>query len=322
MRNVISKDGTPIEFDQVGERSPLVLVGGVLGDRSQHAALTALLASHFMVFNYDRRGHGESGDTPPYAVEREIEDLDALLNEAGGSAFVYGTSGCAVLALSAAAAGLASKIRRLALWEPSFIVDESRPPVPQDYKEQLISLLREGRRGDMVALFMTAAVGIPVEFVASMRTQPWWPAQEALAHTLISDATIMGDFSLPKERIASVTIPTLVIEGGETLWLSHAAQATASALPNARLIKENVSEEVSRLKQEVGQDVLVAGSGDLVQTLMRYELIDEYRLLVHPVVVGSGRRLFQDGSKTTLKMVATKTFLSGVVLLSYQPIQS
>ncbi len=144
MRNVISKDGTPIEFDQVGERSPLVLVGGVLGDRSQHAALTALLASHFMVFNYDRRGHGESGDTPPYAVEREIEDLDALLNEAGGSAFVYGTSGCAVLALSAAAAGLASKIRRLALWEPSFIVDESRPPVPQDYKEQLISLLREG----------------------------------------------------------------------------------------------------------------------------------------------------------------------------------
>ena len=154
--------------------------------------------------------------------------------KAGGSAFVYGTSGCAVLALFAAAAGLVPKIKKLALWEPPFIVDESRPPVPQDYKEQLISLLAQGRRGDMVELFMTEAVGMPVEFVAQMRQAPWWPAQEALAHTLVYDADIMGDFSLPKERVASVTVPTLVIDGGQTLWLSHAAQAVAEALPNAQ----------------------------------------------------------------------------------------
>jgi pimeloyl-ACP methyl ester carboxylesterase len=224
MRNIFSKDGTPIAFDQVGEGSPLVLVGGVLGDRSQQAPLASLLASHFTVFNHDRRGHGESGDTPPYAVEREIEDLDALLNEAGGSAFVYGTSSCAVLALSAAAAGLAPKIRRLALWEPPYIVDNSRPPVPQDYKEQLIRLLHEGRRGDMVELFFTKAVGLPVEFVAPMRTQPFWAAQEALAPTLIYDATLMGDFSLPKERLATVQVPTLVIDGGQSPWMSHAAE--------------------------------------------------------------------------------------------------
>lgn len=234
MNQVISKDGTAIAYDQLGQGPAVIVVGGVLGDRSQQAPLAGLLSEHFTVFNYDRRGHGESGDRPPYAVEREIEDLDALLNEAGGSVFVYGTSGCAVLALYAAAGGMASKIKKLALWEPPFIVDDSRPPVPQDYKEQLISQLREGRRGDMVELFMTAAVGMPVEFVAAMRQAPWWPAQEVLAHTLISEATLMADFSLPKERIASVTVPTLVIDGGETPWISHAAQAVAEALPNAQ----------------------------------------------------------------------------------------
>jgi|SRR6266536_2957037 len=234
MSQVTSKDGTAIAYDQLGQGPAVIVVGGVLGDRSQQAPLAALLSEHFMVFNYDRRGHGESGDTSPYAVEREIEDLDALLNEAGGSAFVYGTSSCAVLALYAAAGGMAPRIKKLALWEPPFVVDDSRPPVPQDYREQLISLLQEGRRGDMVELFMTAAVGMPVEFVAAMRQAPWWPAQEALAHTLISEATLMADFSLPKERIASVTVPTLVIDGGETPWMSHAAQAVAQALPNAQ----------------------------------------------------------------------------------------
>lgn len=234
MRKLTSKDGTTIAFDRSGKGAEVILVGGVLGDRSQQAPLATLLAEQFTVFNYDRRGHGESGDTPPYAVEREIEDLEALLKEAGGSAFVYGTSGCAVLALEAAAHGLAPKMKKLALWEPPYIVDDSRPPAPQDYKAQLTELLSLGRRGDMVELFMTKAVGMPVEFVAQMRYAPFWPAQEALAHTLIYDATLMGDYSLPTERVATVTVPTLVIDGGETPWLSHAAQAVADALPNAQ----------------------------------------------------------------------------------------
>lgn len=234
MSTVTAKDGTTIAFEKSGNGPAVVIVGGVAGDRSQQAPLAGLLAEHFTVFNYDRRGHGESGDTPPYAVAREIEDLAAIINEAGGSAFVYGTSGLAVLSLYAAAAGLAPKMKKLALWEPSWIVDDSRPPVPQDYKAQLTEMLAAGRRGDMVELFMTKAVGMPVEFVAPMRQAPWWPAQEALAHTLIYNAEIMGDFSMPKERLAAVTVPTLVIDGGTTPWLSHTAQAVADALPNAQ----------------------------------------------------------------------------------------
>jgi len=234
MRKTTSKDGTTIVYERSGKGPSVVLVGGILGDQSQQAPLATLLAEHFTVFNYDRRGHGESGDTPPYAVEREMEDLEAIVKEAGDSAFVYGTSGCAVLALEAAAHGLAPKIKKLALWEPPYIVGDSRPPVPQDYQAQLTDLLSSGRRGDMVELFFTKAVGMPAEFVAQMRQAPFWPAQDALAHTLIYNAMIMGDFSLPAERVASVTVPTLVIDGGETPWLSHAAQAGAAGLPNAQ----------------------------------------------------------------------------------------
>ncbi|HEX2036132.1 MAG TPA: alpha/beta hydrolase [Chloroflexota bacterium] len=234
MNTVTSRDGTTIAFEKTGRGPAVVLVGGLLGDRSQQAPLAALLADRFTVFNYDRRGHGESGNTGPYAVEREIEDLGAILDRAGEPAFVYGTSGCAVLALYAAAAGLAPRIRKLALWEPPYVLDDRRPPVPPDYRERLSALLAQGRRGDMIELFMTEAVGLPREFVAPMRQAPFWPAQEALAHTLVYDAAIMDDFSLPRERIATVTVPTLVLDGGTTPWLSHAAQAVAEALPNAR----------------------------------------------------------------------------------------
>ena len=198
--------------------------------------MAQLLASHFTVYNFDRRGRGESGFTPPYAVEREVEDIAAILDAAGGSAFVYGTSGCAVLSLEAAARGLSTRMKKLALWEPSYIVDDSRPPVPQDYMEQLTRMLREGRRGDMVELFFTKAVGLPAEFVASMRQSPFWAAQEAFAPTLVYEAILMGngDFTLPKERIAKATAPTLVIDGGTIPWLSHTADAVADTLPNAQ----------------------------------------------------------------------------------------
>ena len=232
MDKVTSKDGTPIAVDKLGKGPAVVIVGGVLGDHWQQAPLAAILAQDFTVFNYDRRSRGESGDTAPYAVDREIDDLEAIIKEAGGSAYVYGTSGCAILALWAAARGV--PMRKLALWEPPFIIPGSRPPVPADYKAQLTELLASGRRGDMVELFMTQAVGMPVEFVTQMRNAPWWSGQEALAHTLIYDANIVGDYSLPTERIASVQVPTLVMDGGESPWLSAAAQAVADALPNAQ----------------------------------------------------------------------------------------
>jgi pimeloyl-ACP methyl ester carboxylesterase len=235
MQHVTSKDGTTLVYDRIGAGPAVVIVGGVVGDRSQQAGLAQLLAEHFTVYNFDRRGHGESGDTPPYTVEREVEDIAAILDAAGGSAFVYGTSGCAALSLEAAARGLSPKMKKLAVWEPPYILEGSRPPVPQDYKEQLAQLLREGRKGDMIELFLTKAVGMPAEFVAPMRQSPFWAAQEAFAPTLVYDAILMsnGDFSMPKERIAKATVETLVIDGGTTPWLSHTAQVVAETLPHA-----------------------------------------------------------------------------------------
>jgi len=237
MKKVHSKDGTTIAFDQSGKGSPIILVGGAFQHRSidpRTAQLAALLAPHFTVFHYDRRGRGDSSDTAPYAVEREVEDLGALIAEAGGSAFVYGMSSGAALALEAASRGLA--ITKLALYEPPFIVDDSRPRLPEDFATQLTELVSSGRRGDAVELFMTKAAEVPVEVVAQMRNAPFWPAVEAVAHTLIYDTTIMGgNNALPTERVASVTVPTLVIDGGESpMWMRNAAQAVADALPNAQ----------------------------------------------------------------------------------------
>jgi dihydrofolate reductase/alpha-beta hydrolase superfamily lysophospholipase len=235
-RKVHSSDGTAIAFDRLGDGPPVILVGGALQDRMGNAQLAALLAPLFTVFNYDRRGRGNSGDTAPYAVEREIEDIEALTNEAGGSVFVFGSSSGANLALEAAAQGL--NITKLALWEPNFIVDDSRPPLPKDYAEQLTELVSSGRRGDAVEFFMTKAVGLPVEFVAPMRNMPMWKGMEAEAHTLAYDGTIVRDNMagnpVSAEQWATVTVPTLVIDGGETPWLSEGAQAIADALPNAR----------------------------------------------------------------------------------------
>lgn len=232
METVTSKDGTSIAFDRMGEGPPVILVCGGSVDRMSNAPLAALLAADLTVLNYDRRGRGGSGDTPPYAVEREVEDIDALVVEAGGSALLYGTSSGAALALEAAANGL--PIMKLALWEPPFILDETARP-PADQVAQYDTMIAEGRRGDAAEYFMTKVVGMPPEFVADARTQPWWPAQEALAHTLAYDATIMGDYSVPTERAASVKAPTLVIAGGADFpWMLETAQALADALPDGQ----------------------------------------------------------------------------------------
>jgi pimeloyl-ACP methyl ester carboxylesterase len=234
MQYITSKDGTRIAYEKAGQGPALVIVGGVLGDHTQHAGLARLLSEHFTAYNIDRRGHGESGFTAPYAVEREVEDIAAILSEAGGSAFVYGTSALGMLSLEAAARGLASRMKKLAVWEPPYFLEGARPPLPQDYREQLEKMLAENRRGDMIELWMTRAVGMPAEFVAQMRHAPFWSGQEAFAHTLVYDAILTGDFSLPKERIATVTVETLVIDGGTTPWLSKAADAVAAVLPNAQ----------------------------------------------------------------------------------------
>src|SRR5947209_9662324 len=236
MNQVISKDGTTIAFDRSGQGPTLILVGGAFQHRAidpRTAQLAALLAQHFTVFHYDRRGRGDSSDTQPYAVEREVEDLDALIKESGGSAFVFGMSSGAALAIEAAACGLA--ITKLAFYEPPFNSgDATGRQASENYTRQLTALLTEGRRGDAVALAMTTW-GAPAEAIAGMRQTPVWSLFESVAPTLAYDNAIMGDGSVPAERLSSITVPTLVIDGGASpAFMQSAAQTLADALPNAQ----------------------------------------------------------------------------------------
>jgi pimeloyl-ACP methyl ester carboxylesterase len=240
MKTAISKDGTVIAYEQVGEGRPLILVDGALCGRGfgPMPVLASLLARHFSVIYYDRRGRGDSSDTTPHAPEREIEDLKALVDVAGGSVGLYGCSSGAALALRAAGSGL--RVNRLALYEPPFVVDDSRTPIPADYVEQLKALLAADRRGDMIKLFMRT-VGVPAAFIVLMRLMPVWPKLKAVAHTLPYDFTIMRGAQsgkpLPAELTTlagSIKVPVLVMCGGKSPeWMYNAGQATAAEIPGA-----------------------------------------------------------------------------------------
>jgi pimeloyl-ACP methyl ester carboxylesterase len=230
---VTSTDGTTITVDRYGSGPAVVIVGGGPTNRYSNMGLAGLLGDQLSVFNYDRRGRGDSGDTPPYSVDREFDDLAAVLGLAGGNATLYGTSGGAIWALEAAARGLG--ITRLVLWEPPYILDdETSRTRPTGYVEQLTKLVDEGRPGDAVELFFTQAVGMPAEFVAPMRDAPFWPDMEATATGLTYDAALIGEFTLPPHRFRAISIPTLVIDGGTTPWMTHTADALAKAVPTAQ----------------------------------------------------------------------------------------
>ena len=238
MRTVTSKDGTTIAFDQSGKGPALILVGGMFEQRamdSETAQLAALplLAQHFSVFHYDRRGRGDSTDTQPYAVEREIEDIEALINEAGGRAFVFGISSGAALAFEAALA-VGGKVKKLALYEAPYNDDDARQAW-KEFRKQLKELLAAGRRGDAVALFMML-LGVPADQIDGMRQYPMWPMWEAVAPTIAYDAAALGeDASVPIERAASVGVPALIVDGGASYPFMHiAATALANAMPNAQ----------------------------------------------------------------------------------------
>lgn len=239
MSDVTSQDGATIAFHRSGAGPAVVFVGGALTTAATMSPLANLLSERCEVFVYDRRGRGSSGDVQPYAVEREVEDLAAVLEVAGGRASVYGHSSGAVLALEAASRGM--PIERLALYEPPFVVDDSRPPLPPDYVGQLTDLVAGGRRGDAVEYFMATGAAAPAGTVASMRSAPFWPAMEAMAHTLAYDGAIMdGTMSgrpLQVERWATVTMPTLVMAGGASPeWARNAVRELATVLPDARQV--------------------------------------------------------------------------------------
>lgn len=242
METLTSKDGTRIAYDRAGTGPPLILVDGALSSRSGslNTPLAALLSSQFRVYTYDRRGRGDSGDTPPYAVEREIEDIDALIDVAGGAAALFGISSGAVLALDAAARHPA-KVTKVAVYEPPFIVDSSRAPITPDYLAQLAGHVAANRRGAAVKLFMTEGIEVPRFVVTLMSLFPMWKRLKGLAHTLPYDAICMAGTQsgnpLPADRWASLTAPTLVVDGGKSpVSMRNGVKALADLLPTARYV--------------------------------------------------------------------------------------
>jgi len=238
MNTVLSPDGTRIAFTRRGRGPAIVLVDGALCHRGfgPSEELARRLADQFTVYTYDRRGRGESGDTRPYDVEREIEDLEALVTEAGGAVALYGASSGAALVLEAAKQIPA--IGKLAVYEPPFIVDGSRTPMPEDYMARLDRLVAERRNGAAVKMFMRF-VGTPAIFTAVMPLTPVWPKLKAVAPTLPYDIEIMQDHQrgtpfTPGEW-AAVKIPSLVAVGGKSpAWITNGTRALADALPDAR----------------------------------------------------------------------------------------
>ena len=238
MHEVTSKDGTNIAYDKQGEGPAAILVAGEMCARLSWSGpqLSNLLAPHFTVYNYDRRGRGDSGDTKPYAVAREVEDIEALIDEAGGSANLYGHSSGAALVLEAAIQ-LGQKIKKLALYEAPYHEEAADKQAFKDYIKQLTEALAADRRGYAVAAFMHY-VGMPTDQIEAMRQSPAWPMLESIAPTLAYDhAYILGkDSSIPTERISLVTAPTLVMNGGASYpFMNDTAQALSKAIPNAKL---------------------------------------------------------------------------------------
>ena len=238
MATVTSNDGTRIAYDEVGSGPPLILVAGATQYRAVDQTtpeLARLLAEGGLrVINYDRRGRGESGDTQPYAVEREIEDIGALVAEAGGEASLFGMSSGAVLAAEATARGV--PVTKLVMYEPPMLLDGSGPEPDLQYVERMDRLAKEGN-GAAMSYFMESVAEVPRDQVEAFRQSPAWQAFVAVEHTIAYDGRIMEPYGrgepIPPGQWAAALQPALVIAGGDSPeWMQNASRAAAEALPN------------------------------------------------------------------------------------------
>jgi len=230
VQTTTSADGTIIAYEQSGSGAPLVVVGGALNSRHSAAPLVPLLAGDFTVISYDRRGRGDSTDTPPYAVEREIEDLRALADAAGGPVHLYGHSSGAILCLEAAAAGL--PVGRIAAYEPPYFTHKTREEPWQVFANKVKAMADAGQHDQAVEAFMRHA-GAP--FDERMKQEPWWPALAALAPTLPYDLALSADGVVPEERFGSITAPVLALYGSTSPdWAAASAAAVASSVKDGR----------------------------------------------------------------------------------------
>jgi pimeloyl-ACP methyl ester carboxylesterase len=236
MAQVISKDGTRIVYDKVGKGPAIVFVEGATATRSSFEELANLLAPNFTVYYYDRRGRGDSSDRLPYSVQKEIEDIEALIDEAGGAAYLYGISSGGALALEAASK-LGNKVKKLAIYEVPYDEREIGQAKWREYKTTLQESLQAGKNDDAVTAFMKL-VDVPDEMLAGMKQSPFWPELEKVAPTLAYDAACLGeDRKVPTEAAKHLTVPTLVLDGGASLQMypnMHAsAEKLAKLIPNA-----------------------------------------------------------------------------------------
>ena len=229
MSSVRSADGTTIAFDSSGHGPALILVVGAFCDRSSPASLAATLGSAFTVYSYDRRGRGDSGDRLPYSVDREIEDLAAVMAAAGGPALVFGHSSGAALALEAAASGV--PMTKVAAYEPPYTGGDG---ATARFAAEIAALVADGQRGAAAELFLRNT-GATAEAVAGLRSSPYWPRMESLAHTLPYDITLCNGGVVPADRLAGVQLPVLALAGGNSSdWARTAAQEIAALTPDGR----------------------------------------------------------------------------------------
>ncbi|TFC18359.1 alpha/beta hydrolase [Cryobacterium algoritolerans] len=230
-QTVHSADGTTIAYEKTGTGPAVIVVGGAFNTRMSPGTLVPLLAAHFTVYVYDRRGRGDSTNTQPYAIAREIEDLAALIDAAGGSAMVYGHSSGAVLALEATAAGL--PIAKVVAYEPPFTAEENGR-TSLAWADEVRAAADADDREKAATLFLLG-IGAEPEGVAAMTRQQWWPGMLGVAHTLPYDLALVGDGLFHAVRLGKVAAPTLLIDGAESpSWAGTAVSVAARAIPGAR----------------------------------------------------------------------------------------
>lgn len=236
MSHVNSKDGTTIAWEKIGQGPVVIMVNGAFGYRELYGGrdLATLLSKDFTVCLYDRRGRGQSTDTPPYAVEREIEDIEAIIDQVDGSAYVYGISSGAALALLAAASLGSLKITKLALYEPPYVCDDDKAKHEfAEEKQRITELLRQGKRGDATAFYISS-MGIPPKRMEDIRKQPDWKMMEGVEQTLAYDYAVLGDATVPLALARKTMMPALVMDGEKSMPFMHeAAETLGKAMPQA-----------------------------------------------------------------------------------------
>jgi pimeloyl-ACP methyl ester carboxylesterase len=229
-KKTLSRDGTPIAYERTGQGPAVILVSGAMSTGGTVAPLAVPLSERFDVLVYDRRGRGRSGDTAPYAVAREVEDLASVIEAVGGEACLCGISSGGALVLEAAASGL--PVRRVAVYETPFAdFLDGGAELNAEYTRGLEAALAEGRRGDAVELFLRLT-GMGEQMIQGARQSPMWPGMESVAPTLAYDNAVMAGGLVPRERLASITVPVLAVAGGASPeWMREGTRAVAEAAP-------------------------------------------------------------------------------------------